>query len=202
MKLAALVFNFTRSSKRSTQKGLSIIELMIVISITALVLTMAVANMSSFQKKNNFKINQLQFMADLRLAQTWAKATRQGTIIDSNPYNNRLIGYGVHLEAESNQYIIWEVWQDEEGLVSSFEETPQKRLYIHEFSHSTQIVSVYPAHQDIIFRAPFGKLDFTESLDEGAFDTDGKIRIVLQTGSQRGEVLISRNATIEKGKSL
>lgn len=196
--LSRLISQVVPVNRDNGQKGFTLIELMIVMTIMGLIFGASIVNMNSFRERNDLKISRSQLIADMRLAKTWARAVRSGEEIEDNAFNHQLVGYALRLEEGAEEYVLWEVWADDLGARATYDQTPDKRKFTRELTRTATILSIYPANTDLLFTAPFGKLEGLFGAEQ-SFDTEGNITIIVENGDLFGEILINRNGSIQEG---
>ncbi|HNT29545.1 MAG TPA: prepilin-type N-terminal cleavage/methylation domain-containing protein [bacterium] len=168
--------------------GFTVIEVLIVTMIVGLISAIAIPRFHSFRYKNQLKAAKNQLKADIRQTRTWSTAVKTGTNIPEHPYNTALAAYAVHFDPASDSYTIWEVWEDENGNLASYEtETPDERKIPHALPQGIQLYRVFPANTDIYFSVPDGRL--SGSLGSASF-SDGKIIITLQLKTYTIEISV------------
>ncbi|MCF7835726.1 MAG: prepilin-type N-terminal cleavage/methylation domain-containing protein [Candidatus Marinimicrobia bacterium] len=101
------------------KEGFTLIEVLVVIAITALLSGMVFANYKDSQKRYALAQDAQKLASDIRKAQNMTISGKEIAGVCSGGVGQSCYGYGVYMEEDDNFYIIYADWDDDKVYKSS-----------------------------------------------------------------------------------
>lgn len=170
----------------SNQKAFTVLELIVVSSITVLLLTLVVTNFRGFENKSVLNTEVEKLVSVLRQAQIWSLT---GQTVSGERYY-----YGVHLEECSSGNCNYILFRDSEQtgnrLYNVGEEMESGVFTILKGAYVNTLSPKSGNDLDIVFKAPLGDIYFNDTQPESPNEA---AQIILKHTIYNGQKIITVN---------
>lgn len=178
-------------SRFSSQRGFTLVEMLVVIAILAMLSAMVVVNFRETEKQNAVRLGTEQFVGALREAQNYALAQKRV----GNPSAVPAGGFGVHVKKMQPPFVNYTLFADTDGSTDydAAEDITIRPETLPRYSQLThfRVGETEVDELSIIFRPPQGEVVFG--------DLNGQ---VLPDYSQASFVIQSTDPDLASGKEV